>query len=315
MTRRMGGNMSDINTGLDDFVPYDDRSPGFEEPQDLPEIPRRELIDPRFVASFTDLLNGGVIERVCNDDQLKNAISMRDLLRKHRLDAVADKKKLCADPDYVRFEKANQWYIDVEKRSKEIEKNLESKAAEYQMEKQKEVDRKNAEIKRKEDEEKARAEAERRRLAEEEHKRIMAEEAKRREAEAAAKASEEEADAAKRAALIEQANAANAAADAELKAAADAAKSANAIRVYSMPIPRIPDAAPIRGLKPKMEYTAKVHDYFAAALAILQGPDRALLMTAAFEKSVQMAANRKAKNMGDRFELPGCSKVETPASR
>lgn len=313
--------MESTSVSLEDLFgaphePASDRSEGFDKPQEVtPVQTRRELIDPRFVASFTDLLNGGVIEKVCNDDQLKNAISMRDLLRKHRLDAVADKKKLCADPDYVRFEKANQWYIDVEKRSKEIEKNLESKAAEYQMEKQKEVDRKNAEIKRKEDEEKARAEAERRRLAEEEHNRIMAEEAKRREAEAAAKAAEEEADAAKRAALIEQANAANAAADAELKAAADAARAANAVPVNATPIPRIPDAAPIRGLKPRMVYTAQVHDYFAAAIALLQGEDRGLLMTAAFQKAIQQAANKKAAYMGEKFELPGCSRIDTPASR
>lgn len=78
---------------------------------------------------------------------------------------------------------------------------------------------------------------------------------------------------------------------------------------------RTTDAAPIRGLKPRMVYTAQVHDYFAAAIALLQGEDKGLLMTAAFQKAIQQAANKKAAYMGERFELPGCSKVETPASR
>ena len=197
---------------LADYEPASDRSPIFEDPPDEPA--GRELISAGLLAQVNDLITGGArIESVTNEEQFQNSVGLLRIVKRTAADLESERKK-AVDPLNARVKEINATFKEKSESLDSLARNLQNVGGAYQLELQREADRK-----RREAEEKAALE--RRKLAEEENKRLEEEEAKRRAAAAAIEAAEKENDAAKRAELIAQANQANDEADAALKAIVD----------------------------------------------------------------------------------------------
>lgn len=288
---------------LADYEPASDRSPIFEDEPDLPETESKELISANLLAQVNDLITGGArIESVTNEEQFQNSVGLLRIVKRTASDLESERKK-AVDPLNARVKEINSTFKEKSEALDSLARNLQNVGGAYQLELQREADRK-----RKEAEEKAALE--RRKLAEEENKRLEEEEAKRRAAAAAIEAAEKENDAAKRAELIAHANQANDEADAALKAATTAAVAVDAVKVQN-----IADAPKRRGFSAKIVHSANVTDVRAALKAIVDGGEWGYIESAALTKCVESACNKIATRQGEKFNWPGCSLVSAADAR
>lgn len=262
---------------------------------------KTDLIPSNLVAQVAELLGGATIEKISTPDELNHSVELIKLSKR----TIADLKttKDSADCDVViyrnKYQSALAEFTTRIEALEALNKNLSRVGSEYLMEEQRKerAAREAAE----------RAElAERKRLAEIENQKLIEEDRLRREAQEKAAAAEREQDAAKRAVLIEQANTAAACADIMQAEVFQVAEQQQVVQAAY-----VPSAPKVFGFKAKMVYTAEITDYRKAMTWIVENHEWGTIENETFNKCVQSAINKVAKNKQKFFAVPGCRLVET----
>lgn len=250
-----------------------------------------QLIPAELAGWINELLSGARIEKISSDTELAASV---ELLKKTK-QTLADLKKdkdAKVTPLFAEYKAALAVYTEKIEALESMAKNIGNKGAEYQLELQRAAE---AERRRRE----AEAEAERKRLADIENKRLEEEEALRKAAIESQKAGD-----------TEQANLNSELADIALTEATDAAEAAQTVQ--SAPVQ---EAYKPAGFKAKIEYSARLNDCRSFLKWIVDNNEFGYIEGANLTKACESAANKLAKVQQDKFKVPGCSLVETAASR
>lgn len=263
---------------------------------------KKAMISKNLLDQINELMNGARIEKVSSNDEYHNLLTVVDLAKKTRADAEAERKRKKEpwDRGAAEVQAAFKPKIDF---LDDFIKSHSSVAGRYEIEQRRiaeEEERKKIEA----------ARSEQKRLAEIESKRLEEEERLRQEALAKQAAAEAEADPEKKAALVEQANTAAAVADVAAQEAIQAAQA-----ITEVTVERVETKIPMhRGFKAKIEYKAKVNDYRKALKGFVDTGEYGYLEGEAFKKLIDAACNKIAKNKAEKFEWPGCVRVEDVGS-
>jgi DNA repair exonuclease SbcCD ATPase subunit len=298
------------------------------------------LISAILIKQVEELLNGGRLEKISNNEELENSVKLLSQCKKVRKDFEVEGEKLVAPKReaYQTVQKAVKEKVDA---LKSLEDNLGNKGAEFQK-----LERERLAKEQKDRDEKAAAERKRlaaiedAKIAEEEELRAKSDEKlasvdeisakletyERKKSEIAA-ILVEETDPEKKVtllkknlslnktiaklverknALLKQSNDLVEQANTNLEEAKKLEEQIHDISAAPPPTVQTKVATPL-GFKGKTEYSAEVTDHWEALKALVTMEATAYLMSAALKKCIESAANAMAKDNEMKFVLPGAT--------